>query len=219
MKYLLIFAGVAALAIMGSMSVGQPKPSPLSDAWELDAEFQPLQCIEVLIPGQGPQKFWFLRYTVTNNTKEDQIFVPEFTLYTDSGDLLRAQRNVPPMVYEKIKKTLNLPDMKDQTAMTGKLLQGEDNAKTGVAIFRDFDGIAGQVHVFVGGLSGETQEVELPVEVEVKQLSPKGEQETVMKKKVVLARTLDLTYSFPGNPKAKKFNQALTPKSKEWIMR
>jgi hypothetical protein len=219
MKYFLMLSAVAALAFVGSMSLAEPKPSLVSDAWELTAEFQPLQAIEVNIPGQGRQKFWFLRYTITNDTKEDQVFVPEFVLYTDSGDLVRAQRSVPPMVYDKIKKTFNDPQLKDQTAMTGKVLQGEDNAKSGVAVFRDFDGIAGEVHIFVGGLSGETKEVELPVAIEVKQMNSEGQTETVATKKAILARTLDLKYLFPGNPAARTYHDSLNPKEKTWVMR
>ncbi len=147
------------------------------------------------------------------------MFVPEFVLYTDNGDLVRSQRGIPPMVFDQIKKTFNDPLLVDQTTMTGKILQGEDNAKCGVAIFKDFDGIAGEVHVFVGGLSGESQEVELPVEVQVRELSAKGELQTVAKKKVVLSRTLDLMYVFPGNPAARTFTGRLTTKDKNWIMR
>ena len=219
MKYLLVFAATAVLAVSGMTVLAQPKPSPSSNAWLLEFECQPLQAIEVNVPGQGRQKFWFLRYTVTNHTNVDQIFVPEFVLYTDNGDVSRAMRGVPPTVYDQIKKTFNDPLLKDQTAMTGKLLQGEDNAKSGVAIFRDFDGIAGEVHIFVGGLSGETTEVELPVEIPVKQISLKGETEIVNKKKVLLTRALDLMYVFPGNPAARSFHDALASKEKTWIMR
>src|ERR1035437_5873819 len=186
MKYLLVFAAAAVWAVSGITVLAQPKPSPSSNAWEFDFDCQPLQAIEVNVPGQGRQKFWFLRYTVTNHTKQDQIFVPEFALYTDNGDVVNGQRRVPPMVYDQIKKTFNDPQLKDQTAMTGKILQGDDNAKSGVAIFRAFDGIAGEIHIFVGGLSGETAQVELPVAIEVKQVNAKGNTETVNTKKVLL---------------------------------
>ncbi len=219
MKYLLVVAAAAVLAVSGITVLAQPKPSPTSDAWQLDFDCQPLQAIEVNIPGQGRQKFWFLRYTLTNHSKEDQTFVPEFVLYTDNGDVARAMRGVPPTVYDAIKKTFNDPQIKDQTAMTGKILQGDDNAKSGAAIFRDFDGIAGEVHIFVGGLSGETAEVELPVEIQVQQINPKGESETVSTKKALLTRTLDLKYIFPGNPAARSFRGELAPKDKNWIMR
>ena len=218
MKYVLVIAA-AVLAVTGIAVLAQPKPSPASDAWQLDFDCEPLQTIEINTPGQEMQKFWFLRYTLTNRTKEDQVFVPEFVLYTDNGDVARAQRRVPPMVYDKIKKAFNDPQLKDQTAMTGKILMGEDNAKRGVAVFRDFDGIAGEVHVFVGGLSGETAKVELPVEVQVRQINPRGEPEVVSKKEVLLARTLDLKYIFPGNPAARSFRDPLPHKEKNWIMR
>jgi hypothetical protein len=219
MKYLLVFAAAVVWTVSGITALAQPKPSPSSNAWELDFDCQPLQAIEVVVPGQGKQKFWFLRYTVTNHNKEDQVFVPEFVLYTDNGDVARGQRGVAPMVYDQIKKTFNDPQLKDQTAMLGKVLQGDDNAKSGVAIFRDFDGIAGEIHIFVGGLSGETAEVELPVAIEVKQVNAKGNTETVNTKKVLLARTLDLKYIFPGNPAARSFRDPLEPKDKTWIMR
>lgn len=219
MKYLLVFAAAAVLAVSGIAVLAQPKPSPSSDAWQLDFDCQPLQAIEVNVPGQGKHKYWFLRYTVTNHTKEDQVFVPEFVLYTDNGDTARGSRGVPPMVYDQIKKTFNDPLLKDQSAMMGKVLQGDDNAKSGVAIFRDFDGIAGEIHIFVGGLSGETAEVELPVAVQVRQINAKGDAETVSTKKVLLTRTLDMKYIFPGNPAARSFRDPLSPKDKTWLMR
>ena len=219
MKYLVVIAAAAILAAAGAMALAEPKPSPTSDAWELEVEFQPLQAIQVDIPGHGVQNFWFLRYTVINHTGEDQIFVPDFTLYTDAGDLLHGMKGVPPRVYDQVKKVFNDPLLKDQTAMTGKLLQGEDNAKNGVAIFKDFDGIAGEVHIFIGGLSGETAEVELPQEVTLKEVDPKGNLVEVVRKKVMLAKTMDLTYIFPGNPAAKTFREQLQPKDKTWVMR
>ena len=73
--------------------------------------------------------------------------------------------------------------------LTGKLLQGEDNAKSGVAIWRDFDAKAGAFDLLLGGLSGETAEIQLPKPIEVVETDTDGKETVVLKSKAILSKT------------------------------
>lgn len=219
MKWLLALALVSSL--ITTMAIAQTdKPAASSESWEFDFDLNPIQAIQIKLPGQDEsQVYWFIRYTVVNRSGADQIFVPEFMLYTDQGQMIPAGKGVPPTVYTKVKELFSDPMLQDQTAITGKLLQGEDNGKSGVAIFRAFDESAGDVHVFVGGLSGQTSVLKLPEPITVTELDAKGNKTQVTKDKVILSRTLDLHYKFTGDPNNKPHSERLRLVGKEWIMR
>jgi len=200
---------------------GQPEPSEFPSSWQLDFRYPELpQAIEVRVPGQSePQLFWYLRYTVTNHTGEDQVFVPDFTLYTDTGQLIEAGKGVHWTVFEAIKSVHNDVFLRDTTEMAGKLLQGEDNAKTGVAIWPDFDPKAGGFDIFIGGLSGEAAQIALPKPVEVNEIDvTTGQRRTVTKTQLVLSKTLRMRFGIVGDAEAR----ATTPVEliqKDWVMR
>jgi len=211
--------GVAALMAAGSLALTAPQPSEVPVSWELDLNFEHPQAIQMRLPGQErPATFWFMRYSVTNHTGADQIFVPNFTLYTDTGQVLPAGRKVPGAVFEKIKQTYNDPLLKETSAMTGKLLEGDDNAREGVAIWTDFDPDAGAFDLFVGGLSGETADVVLPKPVTLIAPDADGNPQTVTKEQVVLAKTLQLSYGIAGEAAARP-RTAVKLLAKRWVMR
>jgi hypothetical protein len=85
-------------------------------------------------------------------------------------------------VFNKIKELYKSDLLLSPTAIYGKLLQGEDNAKDGVIIFSDIDPAARDFRLFVAGLSGETAEVKNPL----------------TGKPVILQKTLELDYNIPG---------------------
>src|SRR5438093_982619 len=51
-----------------------------SKIWVLDFTFQDPRIITVDIPGRGKQICWYMRYWVTNHTKEPRLFIPKFEL-------------------------------------------------------------------------------------------------------------------------------------------
>jgi hypothetical protein len=211
---------VASLGVLvGPVGSAAPKPSQVPFSWELDFEYKTPQAIRIQLPGEKSAKtFWYMLYTVTNHTGADQTFVPEFVLYTTSGQLLRSGAGVPFTAYEQIKQTVNNPLLQESTAIIGKLLQGNDNAKTGVAIWPDFDARSGVIDIFVGGLSGEMTEITLPEAIEVMQLDASGKQNKVTKSTVVLNKTLDLRYSVPGEA-SNRANVTPVLEKKSWVMR
>src|SRR5258706_9569208 len=63
-----------------------PKPSINRIAWELDFQHGMPSRIMVRVPGSdAPQAFWYMPFTVTNNTGDEQQFLPVFELVDDKG--------------------------------------------------------------------------------------------------------------------------------------
>lgn len=221
MKRLAVFAVVAltvGVIFVGSAQTA-PKPAEIAVSWQLDFDYKPIQPIMVQLPGEAkPRLFWFMLFTVANHTGSDQIFVPDFTLYTDTAQVLRAGQHVPSAVFDKVKALYNNPLLQDMSGVSGKLLQGEDNAKDGVAIWADFDDKATSFDLFVGGLSGETTEVALPAPMQVTQTDASGKKVTKMIDKIVLSKTFDLNYTIAGDPSTRAKNTAALA-AKTWVMR
>lgn len=198
---------------------GPPKPTVVPLTWEFGIEYDELRPIAVKLLGRDkPQLFWYLRYTVTNRSDREHFFVPEFVLYTNTGQLLRAGRNTPTAVFFQIKKLHNDPLLKTQTSMTRKILLGQDNAKAGVGIWPDFDPNTGIVDVFIGGLSGETKSIALPKPVQITETDLKGKKRTVSKSRLLLAKTLHLRYRVPGEA-ANRLHVRPKLLKKQWVMR
>jgi hypothetical protein len=215
---------VCAVLVVGALlvaAVAAPlEPANVPTYWELDLTMQEVRPIRVQLPGQPePETFWYIIYTVTNRTGADQIFVPELVLYTDTGQVLQAGRKIPPAVFDQIKQRHNDPLLLNLSGMAGKILQGRDNAKTGVAIWRDFDSAAGAFDVFFSGLSGETVEVDLPVPVqETVPVYGRDQPRTISKDSIILTKTLQRRYMIPGEA-GSRFTTPIRLDSEQWIMR
>jgi hypothetical protein len=199
----IVAAAVACAVLAAHQAAAFPQPNVVPSSWELDIKFDHPRVIVVQVPGQAsPRVYWFVTYTVTNNSGADQNFIPELTLLTDAGDLLRANRNLPPAVYKAIREELRNPLLRSPTEVVGKLLQGPDNAVDGVAIWPMPDHDVDRVTIFFSGLSGETHEVENPVSKET----------------VLLRKTLKLEYQTPGSVEQQPRKPWLF-KGQEWVVR
>jgi len=220
MKYLApgILLTVAVLAIFAAQAQTAPKPSSLQKSWQLEFEFSDLKFVRVDVPGKGPQTFCFLHYKVTNKTGGERIFVPKFVLYTDTGQILDSDKQTTVAAYRYIKTLLNSPFLRDTIGMAGKILQGDDNAKEGVAIWPDFDEKAGIANVFIGGLSGETTQIDLPSPIKVVETSADGKKREVVKKTATLAKTKQLRFSVLGEAAA-RFTAPIKLLDERWLMR
>lgn len=209
-----------SVVLTASIAAAQqaPQPATLPTSWDLDVRFENPQMIRVNVPGQGMQTFWYVLYTVTNRTGADRIFVPTFTLYTDTGQIIRSGRGVPGRVFQEIRQRHNNPLLMSPTDIAGRLLQGEDNARDGVAIFRDIEPQARAFDLFVGGLSGERAEVKLPVAVTVESPTLEGEFEMIEADALTLYKTLNLRFALPGDP-ASRFTVAPRLVERTWVMR
>jgi len=220
MKHIVPVALLAVTCTVIGLALAAPEPSDVPVKWELDIElFDVAMPISVTLPGDDePTVFWYLRYLVTNETGEDREFTPVIDLATNTGQLIRAGTSIPPVAYDEIKALHHQPLLKDLPAMAGRLLQGADNAKAGVAIWPDFDEQAGQIDIFISGLSGETQVVQLPNPVERVTPTAQGDDIVEQVTEVVLRKTLKLTYALPGEADARLTAPAALV-ARKWVMR
>lgn len=206
---------VAAVAVIAADEDPVAKPRLVPVSWELEFEYKDPQSITIRLPGdKRAQTYWYVLYTVTNRTGADRNFVPNFIMYTDTGEILRAGRNVPALLFEEIQKRHNNPLLLDMAAIAARLLQGEDNAKDGVAIWPDFDSKARGFDIFVGGISGEKVTIKLPAPI--KEVDNNGKE--VTRTEVTLFKTLHLTYLLPGEAAARPRTKPELL-AKQWIMR
>ena len=222
MKRTLTILSMAAAALAGGLAFASddaPKPLPIPADWELEISYDTLMPITMKVPGEDKvQTFWYLRYTLVNRTGDEQLFAPQVALYTDTGELVRASQGVPGPVYLAIQRRYNNPLMRDQTAMAGRILQGRDNARRGVMIFRDFDRKAGSVDIFIGGLSGESVRVKLPQKVELIEVDEKGNLVKVMSDTITMNKTLQLSFDLAGDLGTRgKMTARLS--GRQWVMR
>ena len=214
----LALAGAVTALAQNDRPATAPKPSIVRVAWELDFKPERPEPIAVTLPGQDkPRTFWYMRYRVTNHSGEDRIFVPDFVLYTDNGQVLHAGDKIPSAVFAAIVKRHNDPLLVDYATITGKLLQGDDNAKDGVAIWQDIDPEARAFDVFCGGLSGEHVKMPLPAPVTVT-VKEDGKPVQVTKTEAVLEKTLKLHFIIPSEAAARGHNLPQLIKT-EWVMR
>jgi hypothetical protein len=124
--------------------------------WQLDFTHDRPRTLAVTLADGSVRWFWYMAYKVVNNTGDDRLFIPEFTIATDAGDILTAGQNVPASVWPAVARKLNNALLESPSQIVGKILQGEDYARESVAVWpvpaHDVD----EMSLFVGGISGET---------------------------------------------------------------
>ncbi len=229
-SWLLVLGTLAVMTIPGLTAVAPaaPAPSIAPRSWQLEFEFQDPRRLIIQLPGEAkPRVYWYLLYTVTNNSNRDVQFMPRFQIVTDNLQVLETDVAADPAVFTAIKKmhTKDRPFLLEPLEVLGKLLQGADNAKDSVAIWQDFSGDARQFTIFVSGLSGETVILPNPTydpgkpEFVMKDL-PGGIKTKVMvnPKRFVLHKTLSISYRLPGDDEARKQAEPIR-ETVEWLMR
>jgi hypothetical protein len=178
-----------------------PTPSPYPIAWEFDFSSGTPTRIVVDDPATGvPQAYWYITYTVTNNTDQERMFLPVFEMLTEQGRVVRSDRNVPLEVFEVIKQREGRRFLEHALQIAGELRLGEDQAREGAAIWPEPEPAMRQFSIFVSGLSGETAQIEA------------GESE------ITLRKTLRLDYSIRGDRVLPR-PQDVIKTAQSWIMR
>src|SRR5438270_6135421 len=131
-----------------------PKPSVFPTSWQLKFEHSAPKRIVVRSPGAvNPAAYWYMTFTVTNNTTEEQRFLPVFEMLTNDGTVIRSDREIPAGVFDEIKKRERRKTLEPMEKIAGRLLIGDDQARDGVAIWKEPSTRMGTFHIFVGGLS------------------------------------------------------------------
>mgnify|MGYP006267818355 CR=1 FL=1 len=193
----IVGAGLVARAI-----ASVPQPDPLPRRWEFDVEPGSLRVASVDVPGEGPSAFYYMTYKVTNNTGEDRFLAPLFELATDDGDIVRSGLGVPRVVSEELLARQRNELLLDEISAQGMLLQGRENAREALVVWRADDLDVDEVVVYAAGFSGETETIRRP---------DTGEE-------VVLRKTLMLRHAVPGelNPRSRR---PLERTMERWILR
>lgn len=194
---------------------GAPQPGIAASSWSLNLHFHDPQRIAVQHRGDNaPTTYWYFLFTVTNNTGQDVQFFPSFRIVTDTIEKVDGGDRVRPSVYDAIaaRHRREYPFMAPLPKVTGLLLQGEDNARTSVAIFRDFDKQASKFVVYVSGLSGDVERVSNP------DFDPKKPASDSNARSFMLRRTLAIQYDLPGD-EVSRGRAKPTRRSRIWVMR
>jgi hypothetical protein len=204
---------VALLCVGLGGAVPEPALVPEEDVWQLEVELhgEPQQVL-VTMPGEDqPQRFWYLLYSVYNNTGNDVDFYPQFDLFTDTFKLYRAGVKSRQVVFEAIRQAYakTIPLLESEDMITGRILQGQDNARDSVAIFEEFDPNATSVKIFMAGFSNETVRIDAPSEIGGDINGPRS---------LLLRKSLQLSYQVPGD-RFNPGNRVMLYRGRQWIMR
>jgi hypothetical protein len=186
------------------------------DKYTLDFQFERPEPIVVTGPAGEKQIYWYVFYTVTNRTGQDRLLVPAFTLFADTGAVSRA--GIYPAVFDAIKKLRKPKFLENAVQMMGKVLIGEDNARTGVAIFAPLSFKTTKFTIFVEGLSGEFIERPGPAAQPQASAIKIEEAKAEADKATRLRKTLALTYTLPSENWMTTLDQPVF-KEKKWTWR
>lgn len=140
-------------------------PRDKEGIWVLDFAFKPMRLLTIEVPGKGRKIVHYLYYKVVNRTGKPRLFVPQFTLITDTGQ--RVEEAVLPHAVELVRarEDPSIP-LLGTVGVVGMIpptkKQGVDDAVYGVAMWMDVDPKADGYKVYVRGLSDGYQEVPAP---------------------------------------------------------
>ena len=208
---------VALMMLLIGTGVGSaaPKAGIVSTAWQLDLRFHDPQRLMLKLPGDRHETpFWYLLYEVTNNTGRDVAFYPSFRLVSDTLNVVVGGDQISPSVYDAIagRHRIEFPFLAPPPDVTGLILQGEENARASVAVFREFDREASAFRIYVSGLSGEMVRILNPA------FDPSSEESQTNPRGFILRRTLAIAYDLPGDSTTAAKGVPVR-RSRKWVMR
>ncbi len=138
-----------------------PQPSLVPERWQLDFRPGPLRVI-TLETEEGPRTFFYLTYSVVNNSGRDLLFAPSFELATDEGHLIKSDRDAPREIVQELLDRLNNPFLRSHLNIMGELRQGEENARDGLVTWPAEDLNVDELTIFAAGFSGERRRIVKP---------------------------------------------------------
>jgi len=206
-----------ALAPFANRADAYPKPSPYPISWQLKFEHSAPHRMVYLTPGDpAPKAYWYITFTVTNLTDQEQMFLPSFDMLTKDGKIIASDKDVPPGAFDEAKRRERNSQLQPLQQVKGKLLIGEDQTREGVAIWPESSLRMGTFHIFVAGLSGEAVIMKDGEETQIKDWTKVSEEER--NKQSILRKTLDLTYQVAGDVSQGSPNEPRLV-SEDWVMR
>lgn len=195
--FVLVVSGVSNLS-----RADYPEPSPYLKTWQLDFEHgKPKRVVVQASAMAAPRAYWYMTYTVTNNTDHEQLFIPTFDLVTQDGRIVRSDTNIPKTVFDVIKRREGMRFLQPAAQIAGELRIGDDQAKDGVAIWPEPSPRMGHFQIYVSGLSGEIATIK----------GPDGKDQ-------ILRKTLQLNYLIRGDEVYPGEDQ-VNEEPEKWVMR
>ena len=187
-----------------------PVPSIYPKAFQFKFEHGlPTRIVVDLHDGQSPHAFWYLVYTVTNDSDQEQAFLPVLELYTKDGQAFRSDDHVKPAVFHAVAKREKNDLLESQYGIGGELRLGPDQARDGVAIWPEPSAEMGSFSIYVSGLSGEYAFLKDAAGSDVK--GPDGNP-------VILRKSLQLNYLIRGD-EVYPGEDAVNENAESWVMR
>ena len=208
------FVLILILALLPTSSQAFPKPSPYPVSWDFRFEYQtPKRLVVRTAPGREPEAFWYMTFTIANLSREEHLFLPRFEMLGNDGQVYRSDNNIPLVVLETIRIKEHNARIEGLNDIAGQLRVGEDQAREGVAIWREPSPKMGRFSIFVAGASGESVILKDQKGNPVEHTNPEGHKEPL-----VLWKTLELDYLMPGDEK-NTGNDVIELVEQQWIMR
>ncbi len=202
---------VPCLAANPASAAAAPEPNAFPTDWQFDVEVGPLRVVHLPVEGDQARAFYYITYRVINETGQDLFFAPLVELATDRGEVMLAGKDVPLDVTNNIIDRQRNILLEDPIRILGRLQQGEENAKDGIAIWPVAETNVDRVQIYFMGFSGETKTVQT------------RDANTGDAKIVTLWKTLMLRHDAPGdllNDEAFSQGGRLLGRSRErWILR
>jgi len=140
-------------------------PRDKEGIWVLDFAFKPVRMRTLDLPGKGRRPIHYLYYRVVNHTGQPRMFVPQFTLITDTGQRLEDAviPQAVPIIRAREDASIPLLGAVDIIGMISpSTKEGIDDAVFGVAVWDGVDPKADRFSIYVRGLSDGYQLVTPP---------------------------------------------------------
>ena len=174
-----------------------------ADEWMMDYQGGPLRLFKDAETGE---QFWYATYTIINRTKRERSIAPQWELLDEEGRLFSAGEGVPRRVQRAIQSLLANPLHEDQSSLIGDIMTGEENAKSGFAIWKVGPEVR-RFSILVTGLSN----------------TKKVSDDPATKKPIVLKKTRRIDYQMATDRATLIGEVPMVPSGAEqnprWIMR
>jgi hypothetical protein len=225
----LMTLGLAVALPATAARADYPKPNPYPTSWELKFEHQTPHRVVVKVPGDDtPKAYWYMTYTITNDSDKERVFFPVLTLLYQDGEVARSDDKLGPQVFIAIKAQVKDKFLENAVLMGGEIRLGPDEGRDGVAIWPEVKNLPhgmGTFNIFISGISGEWAAFPLTNDDGTPKLDDQGHQMYQTEKDadgkdqiIRLWKTLELTYHINGDeiyPGEDEVNSV----GEEWIMR
>ncbi len=221
---LLVSAG-ALIARPAIAAPDFPTPNAYPSSWELKFTHSTPKRIAVdVADSPTPKAYWYMTYTVTNDTDKEQHFYPQIDLLTTDGKVHSADQNIPKKVFDDIKVAERNKMLEEFTTINGPVRLGPAEARDAVAIWVEttprmehfsifVTGLCGE-HVIMKNVNGKLTKVESADDIYAKATEEKLLSEGL----VILRKTMQLNFFvrgddvYPGEDEVNKDSEV-------WIMR